>query len=254
MSVFGLISVFRAFAIPIGLMGGGMELGKILIIVYAHRHWLNMRFSHKAYYVLVVLALVSITSAEVVGTLSQSHSITGSKHDVNVARLASLESEREVLQDELRALEETLAALPKGYVSKRLNARKDAGYYEIRARLAEIERELGNLSETRVMAKLEAGPVMAISRIFNVGADLAILVFILALVGVVEPLSIGLTVAVSSVWFKQSPVVVEKEPPEPKVGKMSQSHVERIERKTAKTSGKATPEEVERAVKEHRTN
>jgi hypothetical protein len=229
MSVFGLMSVFGSSAKVVGLMGFGLELGKILIVIYVHRSWYKLKLAHKLYYVLVVFALVLLTSVEIIGYLSQSHSITAKSESISAARIASLEIERENLQDELSVLEKTLDGLPKTYVSKRLSERRKAGYYPIRKRLAEIEVEIGGVREARIVAKLEAGPIFAVAGLFNVDSGIAIIVFILALVGVVEPLSVGIAVAVSSVWGRpESPVVEQKDQ---KVGKMSKSHVERIQRK-----------------------
>jgi hypothetical protein len=107
--------------------------------------------------------------------------------------------------------------LPKTYVSKRLAFRKESGYGEKRKRLLEINRDLDQLEGDSIRSRLAAGPIFAISRLAGIPDTRAIVIFIIFLVGVVEPLSVGLTVAVSKYWM-----------PRTKGPKMSPEHREQI--------------------------
>jgi hypothetical protein len=218
MSVFGLMQVFSQYSVAVGAMGAGMELGKILIIVYLHRGWKTLRRSHKFYYSFVIFALVLITSLEVFGFLAQSYSQKGQETALISTRQGFLGQERDLIREELKILEKTLSGLPETYVSKRLQFRKESGYEGKRRRLLEINAELSKGADSEIRTRLAAGPVFAVGRLFHIQDTVAIIVFIILLVGVVEPLSVGLTVAVSNQWAVK-----------PK-GKMSPEHKERLQR------------------------
>lgn len=223
MSVWGLMQVFSQYAMAVGAMGAGMELGKILIIIYLHRSWQRLLRTHKIYFSLVVFVLVIITSLEIFGFLAQSYSKTGQETHLISARQGFLQQERDIIREELKVLEKTLSGLPETYVTKRFQFRKDNDYDVKRRRLAQINSELGALEGDAIRSRLSAGPIFAVSRLVDIPDTTGIIVFILLLVGVVEPLSVGLTVAVSSQWA-----------PKPKVtGKMSPDHKERVLRQQA---------------------
>ena len=38
-SVAGLVAIFAAAAVPIMIMGGTLEIGKLVTAVWLHRHW-----------------------------------------------------------------------------------------------------------------------------------------------------------------------------------------------------------------------
>jgi hypothetical protein len=218
MSVWGLMQVFSEYSIAVGAMGAGMELGKILIIIYIHRNWKSLLKTHKAYFSLVVFVLVLITSLEIFGFLSQSYSKTGQETHLISARQGFLQQERDLLREELETLEKTLSGLPETYVTKRFNFRKENDYAGKKRRLLGINSELDELKGADIRARLAAGPVFAVSHIIGMPDTSAIIFFIILLVGVVEPLSVGLTVAVSSQWMPRGKVV----------GKMSPEHKERV--------------------------
>lgn len=223
MSVWGLMQVFSQYATAVGAMGAGMELGKILTIIYLHRNWRSLVRTHKAYFSFVIFVLVLITSLEIFGFLSQSYFKTGQETSLISARQGFLQQERDLLREELGTLEKTLSGLPETYVSKRFKFRKDNDYAGKRRRLIEINQEINKLEGDNIRSRLAAGPIFAVARLLNLEDTRAIIIFIILLVGVVEPLSVGLTVAVSSQWApkKEKPKVT---------GKMSPEHKERLQR------------------------
>jgi hypothetical protein len=226
MSVRGLTLVFTEYLIPIALMGTGMELGKILTIVYVHRNWKRLIKAHKVFYIFVVFLLVILTSGEIAGILSQGYAQNRQETSLISSRQGFLEQERNLILEELEVLEKTLSGLPKTYVTKRFQFREDNDYEGKRRRLLEINTEISEADADNVSARLSAGPIFAVGRLLDVPDARAIIFFILLLVGVVEPLSVGLTVAVSSQWA-----------PQINLGhKMSPEHRERIkeEQKTKK--------------------
>ena len=202
MSIYGHTQVFSTFPIPIGMMAAGLECGKLTLVVYIHRNWKKLKILARFYYCIIISALVAITGITLFGFLSQTYSETSAATRLISARETGLLKERANLREELEELEETLSGLPETYVSKRLRERERFGYMEKRSRLVKIGKELSLEESQRIGEALRAGPIFAVSRIVGIGSDLAILIFIISLVGVVEPLSVGLTVAVSTVWLR----------------------------------------------------
>jgi len=220
MAIFSMCQIFPTFIMPIALMTVGFECGKLVAVVYTHRNWKVLRALSKFYYCGIVFCLVLITSSEIFGFLSQSYTETGSRAFVISSRLSALEKERDNYRERLDRLEKTLSELPQGYVTRRLKERRAAGYDELNNNLVRTEKEIADAKAILATESIKAGPIFSIAKLFSAATDTVVLIFILALVGVVEPLSIGLTVAVSYLWMV-SPAGVYSE-------KMSYDHAGRI--------------------------
>ena len=200
MSIYGLAAVFAGAGIVAVLMGAGMELGKLLTVIHLHRQWKGLRFFMRGFYVVVITALVMITSFEILGYLSQSH-VQGTR-DLTLGRtaLVALEHEEQLLTGSIETIDITLAGLPETFVTKRIRERQAAGYDQMRARLVEIAKERSDLEKQCITNRAYAAPIFAAAGIFGIDATRAASIFILVLVMVLEPLSIGLAVAASSAW------------------------------------------------------
>ena len=61
-SVAGLTAIFSAATIPVIIMGGSLELGKIVATVWLHNNWRRAGFLFKAYLVPAVMLLMLLTS------------------------------------------------------------------------------------------------------------------------------------------------------------------------------------------------
>ena len=214
-SVSGLSAVFSSAGIVIILMGCGMELGKILTVIHLHRRWNILNWISRGFYMVVVVALVLITSCEIMGYLSQNHvrGFLGLKS--NHASLAALDQEEKILRNRIETIDKTLAGLPDSYVTKRIRERRDAGYDSLQARLIKIVNEKADIERQQITDKAYSAPIFATARIFNIDETRAASMFIFFLIAVLEPLSIGLAVAVSITWMPQYPrELVQPEPEE----------------------------------------
>jgi len=72
-SVAGLVAIFAAAAIPIIIMGGALEIGKLVTAVWLHRYWNRARWWMRLYLGVAVLVLMFITSMGIFGFLSKAH-------------------------------------------------------------------------------------------------------------------------------------------------------------------------------------
>ena len=72
-SVAGLVAIFAAAAIPIMIMGGTLEIGKLVTAVWLHRYWSKATWWLKTYLSIAVVILMVITSMGIFGFLSKAH-------------------------------------------------------------------------------------------------------------------------------------------------------------------------------------
>ena len=73
-SVLGLVAIFSAAVIPVMVMGGALETGKIIAAMWLHRNWHRAGWTYKAYLLPSLLALMFLTSMGTFGFLSKAHS------------------------------------------------------------------------------------------------------------------------------------------------------------------------------------
>ena len=73
-SVAGLTAIFSAATIPVIIMGGSLELGKIVATVWLHNNWKRAGWAFKAYLIPAVAFLMLLTSMGIFGYLSKAHS------------------------------------------------------------------------------------------------------------------------------------------------------------------------------------
>ena len=200
MSVYGLMAVFASNATVIICMGLGMEIGKILTVAHLYRNWPNLRRLARSLYILIVSVLVLLTSIEVIGFLSLSHANAIQTLRATQTALKGLQKEAAILKEQLGTLDATLAGLPASYVTRRIKERQSSGYPQKQARLLEIAKQQAEIETRLIQDQTNSGPIYAVARILKINETDAIAMLILILVSVLEPLSIGLTLATSAAW------------------------------------------------------
>jgi hypothetical protein len=73
-SVLGLTAIFAAAVIPIIIMGGSLEVAKVVTTLWLHRYWDRATWKLKLYLIPAVMALAFLTSMGIFGFLSKAHS------------------------------------------------------------------------------------------------------------------------------------------------------------------------------------
>jgi len=220
-SVIGLTTIFAASFWPVVIMGGTLEVAKVVAASWIYRNWNITPFSIKAYLVASILALMFITSMGTFGYLSKAHiDQTTSSSDV-VSQLAiydekikvareNIDANRKALKqyddavDQILGRSDTEKGAEKAVVVRR-SQQKD------RARLQEeiqaYQKEIGILNDTRAplaaqVRKVEAevGPLKFIAELFYEEVDTQFLDktvrwVIILIVIVFDPLAIILLIA-----------------------------------------------------------
>ena len=92
-SVAGLVAIFAAAAVPIMIMGGTLEIAKLVTAVWLHKYWDRATWWLKSYLSIAVVVLMFITSMGIFGFLSKAHIEQTSASEESVARVVSITSE-----------------------------------------------------------------------------------------------------------------------------------------------------------------
>ena len=110
-SVAGLVAIFAAAAVPIMIMGGALEIGKLVTAVWLHRYWKQAAWWLRTYLALAVVILMLITSMGIFGFLSKAHIEQTSASEETVARVETIEKETVRLQKIIERAENKIKAL-----------------------------------------------------------------------------------------------------------------------------------------------
>ena len=92
-SVAGLVAIFAAAAVPIMIMGGVLEVGKLVTAVWLHKYWKQAAWWLRTYLATAVVVLMFITSMGIFGFLSKAHIEQTSASEESVARIETIQSE-----------------------------------------------------------------------------------------------------------------------------------------------------------------
>ena len=92
-SVAGLVAIFAAAAVPIMIMGGVLEVGKLVTAVWLHKYWKQAAWWLKTYLATAVVVLMFITSMGIFGFLSKAHIEQTSASEESVARIETIQNE-----------------------------------------------------------------------------------------------------------------------------------------------------------------
>ena len=92
-SIAGLVAIFAAAALPIMIMGGALEIGKLVTAVWLHRYWKQATWWLKSYLSIAVVVLMFITSMGIFGFLSKAHIEQTSASLESVEQVQRIETE-----------------------------------------------------------------------------------------------------------------------------------------------------------------
>jgi hypothetical protein len=102
-SVAGLVAIFSAAAIPVIIMGGSLELGKIVATVWLHNNWKRAGWAFKMYLIPAVAFLMLLTSMGIFGYLSKAHSDQSLVSSDSVAKVAIYDEKIKIAKENIDA-------------------------------------------------------------------------------------------------------------------------------------------------------
>ena len=92
-SVAGLMAIFAASAIPVAIMAGSLEVGKLVAASWVYRNWKRAPFLLKAYLTFATIVLMFITSMGIFGFLSSAYLEQASEGKQSQARVERIEND-----------------------------------------------------------------------------------------------------------------------------------------------------------------
>jgi hypothetical protein len=109
-SVAGLTAIFSAAVIPVIIMGGALEAGKLVATVWLHNNWKRAGWAFKTYLIPAIVFLMLLTTMGIFGFLSKAHSdqslVTGDAVSKVAIYDEKIATERENIAQAKRALEQ----------------------------------------------------------------------------------------------------------------------------------------------------
>ncbi len=90
-SVIGLATIFPGAFVPVVIMGGVLEIGKLITASWLYRNWKFTPFGLKSYLTAAVIILSLITSMGIFGFLSKAHLEQNLASDTLIQRITILE-------------------------------------------------------------------------------------------------------------------------------------------------------------------
>lgn len=110
-SVAGLVAIFAAAAIPIMIMGGVLEVSKLVTAVWLHRNWHQATWWLKTYLSTAVVVLMFITSMGIFGFLSKAHIEQTSGAQQDLAQIEQIQERIEYNQEVIATAEDKISEL-----------------------------------------------------------------------------------------------------------------------------------------------
>ena len=102
-SVVGLTAIFAAAVVPVMIMGGALEAGKIVATVWLHNNWKRAGYAFKLYLVPAIVFLMLLTSMGIFGFLSKAHGDQSLVSGDAMAKVAIYDEKIKISKDNIDA-------------------------------------------------------------------------------------------------------------------------------------------------------
>lgn len=113
-SVSGLAAIFSAAVIPIIIMGGVLEVSKLVTAVWLHRFWGIATWWLKTYLSIAVVVLMLITSIGIFGFLSKAHDTASGNATEAIATVNRIDGQIAREENRIQILEDRINGLQSG--------------------------------------------------------------------------------------------------------------------------------------------
>ena len=110
-SVVGLTAIFAAAVVPVMIMGGALEAGKIVATVWLHNNWRRAGVAFKLYLVPAIVFLMLLTSMGIFGFLSKAHGDQSLVSGDAMAKVAIYDEKIKISKDNIDANRKALKQL-----------------------------------------------------------------------------------------------------------------------------------------------
>lgn len=226
-SILGLTAIFAAAFWPIVIMGGSLEIGKIITTLWLHKYWSRAEIQYKVYLCSAVAVLMLLTSMGVFGFLSKAHTDQGLVSGDVTSKIAIYDEKIKIEKDNVdanrrdlkqmdEAVDQVMArSTTEGGADKAVTIRRSQQKERSRilSEIADSQKKITNLNEQRapIAAEVrkvdaEVGPIKYIAAlIYGDNADANVLEksvrwVIILIVAVFDPLALTLLLAATKTF------------------------------------------------------
>jgi len=226
-SILGLTAIFAAAFWPIVVLGGSLEIGKIVTTLWLHKYWNKAELQYKVYLCSSVVILMLLTSMGVFGFLSKAHLDQAVPSGNVAAKVQIFDDKIRTQQDNIKAARAALTQMDSAVdqtmsrttteqgADKAANLRRSQGKERtaLQNDISKAQKEITTLQEQRApiaseMRKVEAevGPIKYIAALIygdNPEANVlekAVRWVIILIVVVFDPLALTLLLAATKTF------------------------------------------------------
>lgn len=198
-SVIGLSDLFAAASLSVMAMGASLEFGKFVLAAYLHQRWFHVNLILRTYLLFSIVVLSGITSMGIFGYLSNAYQSASVALETENLKLETLKGQQQRINDEIARINKNISEIPDSRISKKLAARKDAEpmINSLNAQATAIFDQISQANMGILIVKQKVGPLIYVSKMFNLDIDVVVKYLILVLVSVFDPLAICLVIASS---------------------------------------------------------
>tara|TARA_Y100000004_G_scaffold3683_1_gene4369 strand:+ start:2820 stop:3914 length:1095 start_codon:yes stop_codon:yes gene_type:complete len=226
-SIVGLMAIFAAAAIPIAVMGGVLEVGKLLTASWLYQNWKTCPKLLKTYLTASVVVLMFITSMGIFGFLSKAHidqTLVGGDNSLEIRAIdQQIEREQRRIKDaemvitQLDKAVETLIEYdrirgPQGAIAVRESQRMERGSLasiisEASDAIKQLRDEVRPLQKQQLQLEAEVGPIKYIAALFYKDTNKSVLEeavrwVIITIIFVFDPLAVLLIICANMTLSK----------------------------------------------------
>jgi len=216
-SIVGLMAIFAAAKIPIAIMGGVLEIGKLIVASWTFKNWKTSHALIKTYFIISIIILMFITSLGIFGFLSKAHLEQSVPTKPLSSQIEQIQIKIDQKFDDRLRLENTLENLNSafekylelGAVTKGLKAREEFKEESdfIKSEIDALSEEIIELNTAAIkiqneidMIEVEVGPIKYIANLLyedvnSTELEDSVRYIILLLILVFDPLAVVLVIA-----------------------------------------------------------
>ncbi len=218
-SIYGLAATFSGAFWSVVVMGGSLEVAKLVAASYLYRYWDKTNIFLKSYLMAGVAALMLLTSTGIFGYLSASYQQDALPLKQIEQQVTVLDAERARQIQRKAQIDDQIAQLPTNSVKGRTQLMK--GFKDEQAtvtkRIADLDAETLSLKQKQIQAEAHTGPITFIASTFGWDTDNAAKYLIYIIIFAFDPMAVALTLAVNIAQrLRKEEMLAEPEPePEP---------------------------------------
>ena len=220
-SIVGLAAIFSGAQLPVIIMGGVLEVGKLVTASWLYQNWKKVPFLLKSYLTIAVVVLMLITSMGIYGFLSKAHlEQTINVQGATSLRIETLERQIGVYGAQIKDAEAVLSILdadvktlqeydrirgPEGAIAVRQSQKEErdtlnSSIMAAQRQIQTLQEELTPLRVEKLGQEAELGPLKYISELFYESSspallDRAVRGVIITIIFVFDPLAVLLLIA-----------------------------------------------------------